>query len=586
MGQITDYSAMGGAPAANDLLFIADTSSSYQIKSITTANLHKTDSITAATSAGITITDDGGTHGIEVHDGGNVGIGAGYATTPTSYLDVRGASDASLTLAQFLNPSATTDGTLTQILVGTDRADYKSLSLRYTYDTTNDDGLITLRHYEDPTEGIHIKGDGNVGINDTSPNAKLDVYSSTDPRIRVNFNTAASVGRFVFAESDSNTAYIQYMGSANTSSSNSRRKMVEFVNSEEKGFSFWNNTTLGVNINSVGNLGVGTGLEQESDTVAGPNHKIHIEGTGTSLLRLNATDTDGTATIAFTNNSAGAAEANKGYITNANSFLSLSNASSVSQNTGLAVNKVKGWLNIGGSWSDSTTATFTYPLEIGDQGGTRADKTTAAYFSSEDSSNGVRIALVGRGGASVDTGVAFGNSSSNTMKWLAGSFVNNSVNYFGIQSLTSITNPDSAAFNTTLESNTFYINGETGNNVSGGANARNIPCAFGIGYGNGTLIIGAGQYNVASVAIASTNEVTYTFRRDLDTNDYTVMATGWDNDNTQVIYGVIADMGSGADRKVGSVKITFKGSDDATPDMKDANVQFSWAIYGAKLKNA
>jgi len=195
MGKINEYSALS-LPASNDLLFIGDTNGSpaYEIKSITIANLNKTDSITAATVAGITITDDGSTHGIEVHDGGNVGIGAGYATTPTSYLDVRGASNADLTLAQFLNPSATADGRITQILVGTDRASYKSLSLRYTYDTTNDDGLITLRHYEDATEDIHLKGDGNVGIGETAPTSKLHIGDgSATPSLRVEGASSYSV---------------------------------------------------------------------------------------------------------------------------------------------------------------------------------------------------------------------------------------------------------------------------------------------------------------------------------------------------------------------------------------------------------
>jgi len=201
MGKINEYSAMGGAPESNDLLFIGDTNGSpaYQIKSITIANLNKTDTIKAATSAGLTITDDGSTHGIEVHDGGNVGIGAGYATTPTSYLDVRGASNADLTLAQFLNPSALADGRTTQILVGTDRASYKSLALRYTYDVTNDDGLITLRHYEDATEGIHLKGDGNVGIGQPAPTSKLHIGDgSGTPSLRV--EGASSYSTYLYTD--------------------------------------------------------------------------------------------------------------------------------------------------------------------------------------------------------------------------------------------------------------------------------------------------------------------------------------------------------------------------------------------------
>ena len=40
MGQITSYSEMTAAPATDDLLFIADTSNSFQMMKIETATLH------------------------------------------------------------------------------------------------------------------------------------------------------------------------------------------------------------------------------------------------------------------------------------------------------------------------------------------------------------------------------------------------------------------------------------------------------------------------------------------------------------------------------------------------------------------
>ena len=186
MGKILEYSNLGAAPADDDLLFMGDYSADNANPTtmrLTILDLNKKRNVDAADSNGLKLRDDGSNYGLLIHNGGNVGVGPGAATTPTSYLDVRGASDATLTLAQFLNPSATTDGRMTQILVGTDRANYKSLALRYTYDTTNDDGLITLRHFEDATEGIHIKGDGNVGINTLTPENKLDVFNG-DIRVR------------------------------------------------------------------------------------------------------------------------------------------------------------------------------------------------------------------------------------------------------------------------------------------------------------------------------------------------------------------------------------------------------------------
>ena len=115
MGKILDYSNLGAAPADNDLLFMGDYSadaSNPTTMRLAISDLNKKRNIDAADTNGLMLRDnDGSTFGIMIHDGGNVGIGVGAATTPGAYLSVRGASDANLTLANFLNPSATTEVT-------------------------------------------------------------------------------------------------------------------------------------------------------------------------------------------------------------------------------------------------------------------------------------------------------------------------------------------------------------------------------------------------------------------------------------------------------------------------------------------
>ena len=181
MGKILDYSNLGAAPADNDLLFMGDYSadaSNPTTMRLAISDLNKKRNIDAADTNGLMLRDnDGSTFGIMIHDGGNVGIGVGAATTPGAYLSVRGASDANLTLANFLNPSATTDGKYQQIIFGTDAANDKSVVFRFYYDTTDDASRFTMAHYEDAgsTAGMHLLGNGNVGIGRISPSFKLDV---------------------------------------------------------------------------------------------------------------------------------------------------------------------------------------------------------------------------------------------------------------------------------------------------------------------------------------------------------------------------------------------------------------------------
>jgi len=641
MGKINEYSAMGAAPASNDLLFIGDTNGSpaYEIKSITIANLNKTDSIKAATSAGITITDDGSTHGIEVHDGGNVGIGAGYATTPTSYLDVRGASDADLTLAQFLNPSATADGRITQILVGTDRADYKSLSLRYTYDTTNNDGLITLRHYEDATEGIHLKGDGNVGIGQKAPTSKLHIGDgSATPSLRVD---GADYDVYLYTD-DTNGPGVKsgsgddlhlqrgYGGGSNTNL-----------------YCFYNTALISASdpvtplmIQSAdGNVGIGTN---------DPSATLEISSNVDDALYIYSRDSAKNARIRLET-----ASGSSSYIQDdSRGFVTIGGASSLAPSNCLQVAKANGRISIGG-----TLGTFSYAIT------THSNPATQAYFSN---GNGTKshIYITNTTSDVCSGAVVFGNETvTNKARWMCGQFWNLSHNYFGFEYLgDSSKTPESAAFNIgALETTTVYISQD------GGISAENTAAAFGTALGNltnpllsGGAIVGTGQYNVAAAAIktgytaydsaaltasqtgntvtatsgtpftsspsmvgrafdfdgtgtaghitsftstsvvevsvsqsvttegyviGAGNVVTITFTKDLDAvgaggPNYTIVASGYDGVNDQVMWG------EATDRSAGSCDITFQIAGVPVPNLTRTAVKWTWVIHGAKLKGS
>ena len=632
MGKIGDYTPMGGAPEAGDMLFIADIDGapSNEIKSITVANLHKVDNIAAATTGGLSIRDiNSSNYGIFINNGGNVGIGPGASPASTSRLDVRGTT-GDTTIAQFFNATATSDGDITQILVGTDRADYKSLALRYTYDTTNNDGLITLRHYEDPTEGIHLKGDGNVGIGQTAPTSKLHVgngVGSATPSLRVQgaaynvyLHTDATNGPGV-KSGTANDLHLQrgYGGGADTN-------LYCFYNTSDPV------TPLMIQ-SSDGNVGIGTNS---------PSGTLEISSAADNALyvrsRLSAKNarirlfTEGGTSSYIQDHSGG--------------FVAIGGASSLASSNCLQIAKANGRISIGG-----TLGTFNYAIT------TQSNPATQAYFSNGNGSKS-HIYITNTTSSVTAGAVVFGNETvTNKARWMCGQFWNLSHNYFGFEYLgVSSKTPETAAFNIgDLETTTVYISQD------GGISAENTAAAFGTALGDPTAtpagILGTGQYNVAAAAIktgytavtgtaqqsgttvtaagATTpftvemvgrtfdwggsgsaghitsftspaivvvsapvtvgtdeaftigagNAITITFTKDLDAvgaggPNYTIVASGYDGTNNQVMWG------EATDRSADSCDITFQTAGVPVPNLTETAVKWTWVIHGAKLKGS
>ena len=640
MGQIGDYTPMGAAPVANDMLFIADINGSpaKEIKSITVANLHRVANVAAEGVTGLSLKDDGGNYGIIINDGGNVGIGPGASPGTTSRLDVRGTT-GDTTIAQFFNATATSDGDITQILVGTDRADYKSLALRYTYDTVNNDGLITLRHFEDATEGIHLKGDGNVGIGQTAPTSKLHIgngVGSATPSLRVQGadtgTPATSYNVFLYTDATNgpgiksgtaNDLHLQkgYGGGSNTD-------LYCFYNTSDPV------TPLMIQ-SSDGNVGIGTNS---------PSGTLEISSNVDNALFIYSRASAKNARIRLLT-----ASGTNSYIQDVNTgagLVAIGGTSTPAAGNCLQISKTESRISLGG-----TMGTFDYAIT------THSNPATQAYFSN---GNGTKSHIyITNSTSSVCSGaVVFGNETvTNKARWMCGQFWNTSHNYFGFEYLGgSSKTPETAAFNTGgLETTTVYISQD------GGISAENTAAAFGTALGDPTAtpagIVGTGQYNVASAAIktgytavtgtaqqsgttvtapsgtpftaemvgrtfdwtggsgsaghitsftstaivvvsatvtvgtdeaftiGAGNAITITFTKDLDAvgaggPNYTIVASGYDGTNNQVMWG------EATDRSAGSCDITFQTAGVPVPNLTETAVKWTWVIHGAKLKGS
>ena len=396
MGKISEYTPIGGAPAAADMLFIADADGSptNEIKSITVANLHKVANIAAASSSGLSLKDDGTNYGIIINDGGNVGIGPGASPSSTSRLDVRGTT-GDTTIAQFFNATATDDGDITQILVGTDRASFKSLALRYTYDTTANDGLITLRHFEDATEGIHLKGDGNVGIGETAPTSKLHIGDgSATPALRVE---GSSYDVFLYTDGSNgpglkggsgHSLHIQrgYGGA-------SGKDLVCFYNTSEPVTPFMIQS-------SDGNVGIGTNSTSGTLTISS-----NVD----NALYIHSRNSAKNARIRFLT-----ASGTYGYIQNASNFVAIGGTSSIAASNCLQISKTNGRISIGGA-----LGTFSYAIT------TSSSPATQAYFSNGSGTKS-HIYITNTTSSVCSGAVVFGNETvTNKARWMCGQFWNN-----------------------------------------------------------------------------------------------------------------------------------------------------------------
>ncbi len=73
-----------------------------------------------------------------------------------------------------------------------------------------------------------------------------------------------------------------------------------------------------------------------------------------------------------------------------------------------------------------------------------------------------------------------------------------------------------------------------------------------------------------------------TFTKKLSNAKYTLIATGWDETNGQVITGLIGGiLGSATHWNAAHCYITFYPTN---VDLEDTDTLWSWAIYGAKFK--
>ena len=439
MGKILEYSNLGAAPADDDLLFMGDYSADNANPTtmrLKISDLNKKRNVDAADGNGLKLRDDSGTYGLLIHDGGNIGVGPGAATTPGAYLSVRGASDANLTLANFLNPSATTDGKYQQIIFGTDAANDKSAVFRFYYDTTDDDSRFSIAHYEDAgsTPGIHLLGDGNVGIGDITPSYKLDVNGSI-----------ASNGTYPVLI-DGSTGEIKSTSSA-LNINKTAGQNVTFMYFDTDGSTV--NPALSI---KASNKRVSIG----NDTT--PDSKLHVKESDEDtnpVVKIENTTSSGHAAVQLTRN--GVDE----FITWNGSILSIANTNIAASSA--TANFQSGKIALG-------TTTFTRKFNVTD-----SSNIVSQFVSS--STSGARILLetgTSNAAATYSSPIAHPiyESSAKKVNWMSGAFRLSSTNYFGIHySSATFSAPSDIAFNGTLANNLFYIDTSGNVNIKGNAAA-------------------------------------------------------------------------------------------------------------------
>jgi hypothetical protein len=544
MGQITSYTPISAPINVSSMLFIADAGASNQIKSTTLTNLNKVPQIWAADGNGLKLTDDGGNYGLFIKDGGNVGVGT---NSPSYELDAQASGDITVRIQS----GASNDSVIRFDQSGTQQASIG-------YDDTGD--LLKFNNATNfgGTQHLVINSDGNVGVGTAAPADKVEIKhdnSGTERALQLNFPTASAGVGVKFAEAGTPKAYIQFLGSAYGTVA--RRSQLEFLSTS--GITFWPDSgAADVAIDADGNVGVGT---------TSPAAKIQIESAGASpeLLLLNNTTVD--SRLKLTNNGS-----NPCYIQNAAAYLSIGEGSSPAAATHLIIEKSTGRVNIGG-----TLGTWNYPLTIS------STTATGAEFGCSSSTRSF-IYITNTNSAIAQTAVVFGNAETNPRRWMCGQFWNTSHNYFGFEYLggTTLSGPNDATFNGgTLQDTTVYISQD------GGISSQNTATAFGSFKGDGTSdgssSARSGEYNVASLAVTTGGVATITFTKQMSNTTYTVVATGWDASNSEVIFG------EATTKAAGSCVITFRSAGSA-PNLQtsfvsgSAGVTWTYQIYGAKLK--
>ena len=567
MGKINEYSAMGAAPASNDLLFIGDTDGSpaYEIKSITVANLHKVANVAAASSSGLSLKDDGGNSGIFIKDGGNIGIGTG-AGSPNTFLELNSGARTATFVAG--TPSTWTNMLLLNPTDTNTAAVGINFQVDNAFDSSSGAGIVGIKSHAtnaqmdlafitDPSgagsaERIRILHSGEVGVGQTAPTSKLHIGDgSATPSLRV--------------EGSSYSVYLN-SGGANgpglAGGSHNLHIQRGYGGGSGKDLYFFYSTSAPVTplmIQSAdGNVGIGTNA---------PAGTLQIDTAVDDALYIHSRDPAKPARIKLSVSASAA-----GYIADTAGYITISGNNVAAANNCLQISKggtsSGGRLSIGG-----VLGTFSYAIT------TVSSPATQASFSSSHNSRGY-LYITNNQSTTAQTAIIFGNTQTNSPRWMAGQFWTAtpsenyfSWNYLGDTALAS-NSPNSATFSpssSALESNTAYCS------QTGGLSCENTSVAFGhIQTDSSTSTSNlTATYNMQDpVALSAAGIATIDFSKKLTSDKYTVIATGWDGTRPLVGYA--------STKNEGSVAITFYRLDTgAAIDLTaSAAIELDFVVYG------
>jgi len=168
MGQIGSYTEMSAAPAVDDLLFIADASSSNQIMKIQTSTLHKAPVFMGGAAGGnLSLGDGDGDIGITLEDGGNVGIGN---TSPASKLDIKTTASPTDASQALLRLYATASDSYPYMEFRNDVRRWKIYAPHGSYNNA-----FTIYDQTVTAHRLSILADGKTGISNVAPSDLLTV---------------------------------------------------------------------------------------------------------------------------------------------------------------------------------------------------------------------------------------------------------------------------------------------------------------------------------------------------------------------------------------------------------------------------